>query len=224
MSRFSRPSLFLTLSSALFLSAPANAASVLLDIDGPLGGGALLGDPSVYVAAAATFTPRVDVLNASLGMTIYCGSCSGEVWLVASPPGPDVPASALRALERFVGPEGRTIAYDLSDIIRGMTLAAGITYTMILEITSGEGAWYSTPEPVFDDRYIRPDEGYVSRDARLFYRIGLPFEPLESRGYTPLTYTIRGDLAPAPVPIPASLPLSLLGLGALIAARRRKTG
>lgn len=215
------PLLAAALAGAILTVSPARAASVVLDIQGPLGGGVLLGDGNAFVASAATFTPRIDIFDAALGMMIYCDDCTGEVWLVSAPPAPDLPGARRVSFVPFIGPAGRTTHFDLTGAISGIALEAGTTYSLILEILSGDGFWHASPDPSHDGTFVTPGESLVSRPDRTSFPARLPFVTMESLGYSPLLYTISGTLPPAPVPLPASLPMALLGLGALGWLRRR---
>lgn len=199
----------------------AAASTLLLDMTGPVGGVALLGSGSVYSTAAASFTVNQDIDNASLGMSLYCQDCAGEVWLISQAPAPDVPGRALEALELFTGPAGRTTSFDLSGILSGLTLFAGTTYTMILEITSGSAGWLSSYSPSYDPTYVTPGTNYISRPANIAFPANYPYADLAGLGYAPLLYSVSGTPAVAPVPLPASAALMLAGLAVLGALRRR---
>jgi hypothetical protein len=169
-----------------------------------------------------------------LGMSILCRSCAGTVWLYSIPPwtGPNAPpAGPLETRQTFVGPSGRTPDLDLGGILSMPELLAGTTYTMILEMTAGNGAWLSSPNAAFDDTTITPGANYVSRAARVTNRIGLPFEDVSTLNVpgAPFLYEISGTVAPvgppvAPVPVPASLPILAMAIGALMASDAGRPG
>jgi hypothetical protein len=230
-------SLAVVLATGVFgIGSSASASTVLLDVDGPVGGVvSIAGDGSrAYIASAATFTVNRTITNASLGMSILCRSCAGTVWLYSIPPwtGPNAPpAGPLETRQTFVGPSGRTPDLDLGGILSMPELLAGTTYTMILEMTAGNGAWLSSPNAAFDDTTITPGANYVSRAARVTNRIGLPFEDVSTLNVpgAPFLYEISGTVAPvgppvAPVPVPASLPILAMAIGALMVFRRRTPG
>jgi hypothetical protein len=227
-------SLAVALATGVFgIGSSASASTVLLDVDGPVGGLiSIAGDGSrAYVATAATFSVNQTISNATLGMSVFCRDCAGTVSLFSIPPTPNPPARALEARETFVGPSGRTPDFDLNGIISMPELLAGVTYTMVLQMTSGSGAWLSSPLPTFKNGAVTPGTNFVTRDARITNIIGYPFEDISTLNVpgAPLLYQISGTVAPvgppvAPVPVPASLPILLMGIGALWLLRRRQPG
>jgi hypothetical protein len=112
-----------------------------------------------------------------------------------------------RRRQTFVGPSGRTPDFDLGGIISMPELLAGSTYTMILEMTAGNGAWLSSPNAAsFDDTTSRPARITSRRAARITNRIGYPFEDVSTLNVpgAPFLYEISGTVAPVGPPCPCA--------------------
>jgi hypothetical protein len=210
------------------LATPVSASNLLLDITGPLGSPVGIGDAWVYNTAAATFTANQEVANASISFTIGCFSCAGKVFLFDVEPSNTVSSGALKAVQIFDAVAGGTnFAYSIDDFASGLTLTAGKTYSLYLEITAGDAAWYATSTPSFDDTYITPEDSLISRDGGGANVAEYDYQTIQSAGGNPWMYQIYGNVAaatpsPAPVPLPAGMPLMLAGFTGLALFRRRR--
>lgn len=217
---------------------PSAASTLLLDVDGPTGGQVLLGPNHGYYAAAATFTPNQDIYDATLGMTIHCFSCAGTVYLFDREPAPNVPVIARLDQVDFDNTLITVADLDLNQIITKnvrvsdliLTLLAGTTYTLVLEITQGAASWHASFAATWDAAYITPGVNYTSVDANNNFIIEAPFQDLTTFSdpvFNPLKYEIYGSLSQASdpvtsVPLPAGLALSSVGLACLAFFRRKR--
>jgi hypothetical protein len=149
-------SLAVVLATGVFgIGSSASASTVLLDVDGPVGGViSIAGDGSrAYVATAATFSVNQTISNAHWACRSSAGSCAGTVSLYSIPPWtPNAPPPA-RWKQRKPS-SARPGAHRISTwaaSFRCPSSLAGVTYTMILQMTSGSGAWLSSPTPAFEE-------------------------------------------------------------------------
>ncbi len=216
---------------------PSAASTLLLDVDGPIGGQVLLGPSFGYYATAATFTPNQDIYDATLGMTVHCLSCAGTVYLFDREPAANVPVIARLDQVDFDNTAITVADLDLNQIITqnvrvsdlSLTLLAGTTYTLVLEITEGAGSWHASFAATWDATYITPGANYTSVNANNNFVIEAPFQDLTTFSdpvFNQLKNEIYGSLTAGDpvtsVPLPAGLVLSSAGLACLAFFRRKR--
>ena len=202
-----------------FLHAPAaDAAPILLNVDGQEDGGGVFGPNVASSGAAVGFTLFEDVASFRFNAAIRCFDCEGNAFLVRNAIGPGGNVASL------------VEAFDLSDL--SDAAASGATLFSKLPLTSGdyfvlavatEGfiTWTGSKTPnVFGGG--RAADGEDFHIAALDFGFP-PFSEIVATTGQSFHYAIFDDsLDPALIPAPGAIAIMATGLFALHRMRRRK--
>lgn len=214
---FKKASQFLitaVLSAIIFLS-PANAATILSVEDiGRGSGSTAIGPAQAFDGVAQSFTALRDFTNVAFSFDLRCISCVGELLFMRGVPAIDTPFFARESVTAIDSGTSNI------DVVTGIDLKAGTTYSMILTITSGDAIWRASEAPIFDgiggvtaaDSYLR------LTDINTNF---VPWSPTEERTGATLQFSLTQQIAA--VPLPAGVFGLISGLFALGLMRRCQT-
>jgi hypothetical protein len=110
---------------------------------------------------------------------------------------------------------GATLVADITEFsLGGSYLRTGSLGLVTFDGSTMDIQAYSSSDPVFRFHMVK------NFPVRATY--GFAGAALTSGAFTPATWRLTQVAAPAPVPLPASAPLVLAGIGALVALRRKR--
>lgn len=201
--------------AALVFATSASAATILSVEDARRGTGSTsIGPSQSYKAVAQSFTAHQDFDDVTFGMNLSCFSCAGELLFMTGVPENDTPGFAVRERVDIVAGQ------DFNNILTGLSLAMGRTYSVILEITSGDGIWRASTAPI-----ISGSGGVTATDHYLRTQVinnnFTPWSPFEQRDGATLQFTLSAPMTPVPLPASAALLLGAFGAFGIIGFRRR---
>lgn len=204
------------------LTLPATASTVSWSVEGDVGGAPVLGSAVVSPGVAQSFTVNETLTDARIGLEMFClPSCDVTLYLINGLPGPGFGVSQLETRRDFSG--AGSFAYDLVPRSVGWnSLMAGVTYSLVLSLTAGDGFWRSVRNAVASGPEVTLGGAFLIASPDDFDSGAPPASIFEPWTTSTPRFTITGtaDRPPVPVPLPASLPLLA---GALLMLRRRRT-
>lgn len=204
------------------LALPASAKTVTWSVEGTEGGGPVIGEGNA-TGVAQSFTMGETLTDARIGFDMFClPACDASIYLINGLPGPGVTFSQYEIDRNFSG--AGSFSYLLVPFSNGWnTLDAGVTYTLVLSMTSGNGFWRSVQDPMGSGDEATLGGAFLIAGIDDF-DLGFPpnstFEPWTD-GTPQFFLTGTADRPTAAIPLPASLPLMLGALGLLLVWRRR---
>ena len=200
--------------SALVIATGASAATILSVDDARRGTGSTsIGPAQSYKAVAQSFTAQQDFDNVTFGMNLSCFSCAGELLFMTGIPANDTPGFAVR--ERVDIAAGQ----DFNTILTGLSLAMGRTYSVILEITSGDGIWRASTNPIIGGTGGVTAASHYLR-TEIINNNFTPWSPFETRDDATLQFTLSTPMTPVPLPASAVLLLGAMGVFGAFRAKR----